>query len=236
MIQRGFPKDLPVRPAHALQLDWWVTQRNFINLWLPEGVMSDGGKVVWFLLRDPTDLRWSHDQGIWESRFAMEGRCEVVARVAPREDGIDLCVRVKNLSESAWPGTHLAVCVQLATAPDFRDPGLERTYFPAPGGWRKFEAGTVKQVYPGGCHFYGVMNSGETAQLDRAEIRVASQCGRWFLSHFFREAVSVGGNCHETICCVHANPVLGPLAPGATKETTGWLRVRNEPVNSPPLQ
>ena len=39
MIKRGFPKDLPVRPAHSLQLDWWVTQRNFINIWMPEGVI-----------------------------------------------------------------------------------------------------------------------------------------------------------------------------------------------------
>jgi hypothetical protein len=56
------------------------------------------------------------------------------------------------------------------------------------------------------------------------------------VSHSFDNAVSVGGNCHETICCIHANPVVGALPPGETKESHGWLRVRNEPVDAPPLR
>src|SRR5262249_19418884 len=154
MIQRGFPKDLPVRPAHALQLDWWITQRNMINLWLPEGVYSDPGTIEWFLLRDVTDLRWSCGKdGAWESRFERKEHCEVVTRTTEREDGIDFSIRLRNLSPRTWSHSSMAVCVQLATAPDFRDPGLERTFHHTRNGWRKFDSKEVRLAYPGGCHF-----------------------------------------------------------------------------------
>ena len=236
MIQRGFPKDLPVRPAHALQLDWWITQRNLISIWLPEGVFSDAGKTEWFLLRDATDLRWTcAKEGTWESHFALKDRCEIVTRTMEREDGVDFTVRLTNLSSRTWPNANMPVCVQLGTAPDLRDPELQRTWHHTKDGWRKFAPTDAKPVYPGGCHFFGGMRLGEGNDSGRAEIRVASKCGQWHLSHSFDNAVSVGGNCHESICCIHANPVVGELKPGETKESRGWLRVRKEPVHSPPL-
>lgn len=235
MIQRGFPKDLAVRPAHALQLDWWITQRNFINIWLPEGVFADASNCIWFLLREPTDVRWSRDaNGVWESRFTMKDRCEVVSRTREREDGIDMTVSVKNLSREVWPNTYVVVCVQLATAPDFTDARLERTWYHAGNEWRRFDPSSVKKTYPGGCHFFGAMKQGEKVASGRPEIRVGSVCGQWHLAHTFEGATSVGGNCHETITCIHANPVLGELKPGATKEARGWLRVRREPVTTGP--
>lgn len=234
MIQRGFPQDLAVRPAHALQLDWWITQRNFINIWLPEGVFADASNCVWFLLREPTDIRWSCDAGgVWESRFTMKDRCEVVSRTREREDGIDMTVRVINLSRDTWPNTYVVVCVQLATAPDFADPRLERTWHHVNGAWRKFDPASVRKAHPGGCHFFGGMKPEDRATLSRPEIRVGSVCGRWHLSHSFPEATAVGGNCHATITCIHANPVLGALKPGESKAATGWLRVRHEPATSP---
>ncbi|MSR64165.1 MAG: hypothetical protein EXS18_00090 [Verrucomicrobiae bacterium] len=277
MIERGFPNDLPVRPAHSLQLDWWITQRNLINIWLPEGVFSDAGSIEWFLLRDVTDLRWSSAKdGAWESRFAMKDRCEVVTRTTERKDGVDFTIRLTNRSVKTWPNANMPVCVQLATAPDFRDPGLQRTYHHAKDGWRKFAPTDAKPVYPGGCHFFGGMRlraclesaigvptlvgclskrppippKGGTPNgckrlskhtlskgndSGRAEIRASSKCGQWHLSHSFDNAVSVGGNCHESICCVHANPVVGELKPGETKESRGWLHVRKESVNARPL-
>lgn len=223
-----------MRPAHAVQLDWWVTQRNIINIWLPEGVFADDKNIVWFLLRDPTNMRWTSGvDGTLESHCAMKKKCEIFSRTTPRDDGVDLMMRVTNLSDKLWPRTSLAVCVQLATAPDFRDPMLERTYFRAGGSWRKFDPATVKQAYPGGCHFYGGMKPVDDAPVERPEIRVASRCGKWHLSHHFPQAVAVGGNCHETICCVHTNPILETIKPGESKEVTGWLRVRNEPVDAP---
>ena len=235
MIKRGFPKDLPVRPAHSLQLDWWVTQRNFIQIWLPEGIMTNG-ETIWFLLRDVTDLRWSCDaDGTWRSRFEMPGRCEIVTETRERDDGIDFLIHLTNRSQQTWRGAHLPVCVQLATAPDFRDPNMERTYFRKGDQWERFTAADVKPVYPGGCHFFGHMKETGNTTPGRAEIRVASKCGAWYLSHYFREATAVGGNCHETICCLHSNPVVGDLNAGESKQLSGWIRVRNEPVSSPPL-
>jgi hypothetical protein len=236
MIRRGFPDDLPVRPAHALELDWWVTQRNFIRIWLPEGVFSDAGKIEWFLLREPTDLRWDCPRpGTWENRFEKPGCCEVVTRTTEREDGIDFVVRLKNLSARIWPGANMPVCVQLATAPDFRDPGLERTHYHTRTGWKRFDAESVRPAYPGGCLFFGGMRLDDAGDFDQAEIRVASRCGQWFLAHWFENAITVGGNCHESICCIHANPVVGQLKPGEMKESRGWLRLRKGAMDSPPL-
>jgi hypothetical protein len=235
MIKRGFPKDLPVRPAHALELDWWITQRNLIRIWLPEGLFADAGEVVWFLLREPTDIRWSRiADDVWESRFEKKNACEIVTRTSKREDGIDFSIRLTNLSAMTWPNANMPVCVQLATAPDFCDPGLERTFYPGSQGWQKFDPKSVKAVYPGGCHFFGSMKLGDTHAAGGAEIRVASRCGQWHLSHSFENAPSVGGNCHETMCCVHANPVVGMVRPGETKEARGWLRVLNQPVTNAP--
>lgn len=234
MIKRGFPKDLSVRPAHALELDWWITQRNFIRVWLPEGVFADAGEVVWFLLREPTDIRWSQiTDDVWESRFEKKDACEIVTRTTERADGIEFLIRLKNLSSTTWPNANMPVCVQLATAPDFRDPGLERTYHRSGEGCQKFDPKSVKPAYPGGCHFFGSMSLGDKGTPGGAEVRVTSRCGQWHLAHSFENAVAVGGNCHETICCVHANPVVGVVKPGETKEARGWLRVRNEPVDAP---
>ena len=235
MIQRGFPQDLPVRPAHALQLDWRVTQRNLIPIWLPEGVSADG-RWVWFLLREPPPLHWTvGGEAECEGRFELNDRCRVVARTAPRDDGIDLHLQVTNLTPAAWSTVRLTVCVQLAAAPDFRDPGLERTWYHTRGGWRKFDPQKTNRSYPGGCHFYGTDYQPDKSDVDRFEIRVASPCGRWFFSHCFPQATAVAGNCHESFCCVHSDPVFGPVAPGATGEARGWIRVRNESVDVPPL-
>ncbi|MFM1551464.1 MAG: hypothetical protein ACKJSG_18825 [Lentisphaeria bacterium] len=229
IFKPGFPGDLAVRPAHALQLDMWVTERNFIDIWLPEGVLSDDNETEWFLLREFTDLRWQYDaDGGWRSCFEKPGHCSVLATATSRDDGVDLRLQVTNLSDRVWPRTRAPVCVQLAAAPDFRDPALERTCFVAGGSPKAFRADQVERVYPGGCHFYGNM-AGPRPTGDVSEIRVASRCGRWHLAHGFETADGVGGNCHESICCIHADPLLGELQPGQCGEATGWIRLRREP-------
>lgn len=105
-------------------------------------------------------------------------------------------------------------------------------YYLANGRWRKFDPAHVKKSYPGGCHFFGAMKHGDAIRLDRPEIRVASKCGQWRLAHWFEQAKSVGGNCHETITCIHANPELGDLKAGEMKEGRGWVRVRKEAIRT----
>ncbi|NQU11225.1 hypothetical protein HQ590_10570 [bacterium] len=236
MIPRGFPDDLPVRPAHMFELDWFVTQRNQIHIWAPEGVTVNG-RLLWFLLREPPAMQWTAvgTEG-WESRFEVRDRCRVAARELPRDDGIDLELEATNLGPETWQETQLTVCVQLAAAPDFRDPELERTYYHTAPGWRKFDPRRVHRSAPGRCHFYGTDHEPPETRGGRPEIRVASVGGQWHLAHWFREAAGVFGNCQPGFCCVHANPVVGTVPPGATGAARGWLRIRRGAVTEPPLE
>lgn len=232
VIPRGFPQDRPIRPGNSLDLDWFVTQRNLIRIWAPEGITANG-KLQWFLLREPPPITWAPlgTEG-WESRFEIPGRCGVVTRARPRDDGIDLELDATNLGTMPWTGTRLTVCVQLAAAPDFRDPGLERTYHPTPQGWQKFARDEVRDsVPPGRCTFYGTAPAPGTGEAGPAEIRVGSVCGKWHLAHWFCEARGVIGNCQPGFCCVHANPELGTVAPGATATARGGVRVRRGAVD-----
>ena len=226
---RVFQTISPCARRTPCKLDLWVTERNFIDIWLPEGVLSNDDQTVWFLLREATDLRWQYDgAGTWQSSFEKAGQCAVEATVTTRDDGVALQLQVTNLTGYVWPRAQAPVCVQLAAAPDFRDPALERTRFLAADNWQVFRADQVRRTYPDRCHFFGAMGVPEAAGGN--EIRVASRCGGWHLAHYFETASGVGGNCHESICCIHANPLLGELHPGQSGVATGWIRLRREPA------
>ena len=54
----GFPTDWQIRPANYIQLDWLAYTRNFIHIWLPEGV-STGHNTALFILSEETDFHFT---------------------------------------------------------------------------------------------------------------------------------------------------------------------------------
>jgi len=211
----GFPGDWPVRPANFLQLDWQAHTRNFIHIWLPEGVAIPGGDAV-FILREVVDFRFTlPEPELWVVSYeksgviALRGECRAIT------EGVALALAITNLSETAWEETRPGVCVQLAAAPDFADPALERTVSVTDGRLCPMappeHVGLTAHYHP-------------SAPPTENFIAVASRLPGFVIAQWWEgPPISVGGNSHPSIACLHAQPAFGRIAPGETVRREGRL-------------
>lgn len=46
---------------------------------------------------------------------------------------------------------------------------------------------------------------------------------KWVAGHGWDASRVIWGNCHPAVSCIHADPFLGPIAPGETVSTNGVL-------------
>lgn len=212
----GFPGDWPVRPANFLQLDWLAHTRNFIHIWLPEGVATDTGQVL-FILQEVVNYHFTRPEpGLWVQSYEKAGVIALRAECRAVPDGVALALEVSNRGERDWEQALAGICVQLAAAPDFADEALARTFAASSGRlvlMRQPEHRT--QV----THFYQPLE-------DATEnfIAVASKTPGYVVAQWWEgPPASLGGNCHPSIACIHAQPTLGAVAAGDTVRREGRL-------------
>ena len=217
----GFAGDLRVRPAHFFQLDVGIPQRNFIHIWLPEGV-SCGGESLFF-------VPGGEESGSWEigpdgevcCRRQLGQSLSLESAVAETGLGAHLTIRLTNTSEEHLRDVTAQSCVQFAAAPDLRDFDLERTYWRCRGEWRGFEVSRRPQG--GRCLFYSHQES-----VDLPLIVVASGTGPYAAGLIFAGANSVNGNCQGSIGCIHSNVPAVDIPAGETAEVRGLLVIHPE--------
>lgn len=212
----GFAGDRRVRPAHFFQLDVGIPQRNFIHIWLPEGV-SCGGESLFFVPRGEEAATWEiGPDGEVRCRREVGQGLRMESVVAECELGAYLTIRLANSSEQALHGVSAHTCVQFPAAPDLRDLDLERTYWRCQEEWRRFEI--TGRPQGGRCLFF---SHAEPADLPL--IVVASGTGPYAAGLIFQGATSVNGNCQGSIGCIHSTVPAADIPPGATLELRGFL-------------
>ncbi len=203
----GFPGDWPIRPANFLQLDWLARTRNFIHIWLPEGVATDNGQVL-FILQEVVNYDFTRPEpGVWVQSYekagviALRGECRAIP------DGVALALEVSNGSDQDWEHALAGICVQLAAAPDFADYALERTFSPCSGRLCPMRQPDTRA---GVTHFY-------------RPLEPATAPGYVVAQWWEGPPASLGGNCHPSIACIQAQPALGTIAAGTTIRREGRL-------------
>jgi len=209
-LQDGFPGDRRIRPANYVQLDIKATTRNFINIWLPEGLRDADGKGNLFL---PGQVRSFHWDTTPTDGVQVSGEVDGVMRFTGTVDefqfGAAIALTIENVSGKPLRGIHAGVCVQLAAAPDFADFGRQRTFWRRDGRWEGFPDTEEKEG--GLCVFYKPSHV-----PDLPLIAVESSTGPHALGLIGESATTVGGNCHRSIGCIHSHPAAVDLAPGAS--------------------
>ena len=217
-FEPGFPGDWPVRPANSLQLDWRAHTRNFIHLWMPEGISTRSEPAApLFILNEVADYRFSRPQeGLWVQEFTKPGVLSLRGECRDIANGVSLSLRVTNFSGRPWEGVIGGVCVQLAAAPDFTDPDRERTFGTADGK-------LIRMGEPRGFQGLTQHFSPATAPTENF-ICVESREPGFVLAQWWEgDGRFVGGNCHRSITCIHAPPDFGDIGPGQSVERTGRL-------------
>jgi len=214
----GFPLDWPVRPANYYQLDYFAHSRNFIHIWLPEGVNPGGTvKQALFILNEEVCYRFTKTApDCWENSFTKPGSVALRGECRNLQDGLALSLELTNLSATDWPGTGAGVCVQLIAAPDFADTELTRTYSVTDGKLHRVGQPESREKL---LHFY----SAKIPPTDNFIAVESTQPGYVIAQWWDSPPVSIGGNCQGSIACIHAHPTFGPIPAGKSVRREGRL-------------
>lgn len=206
------------------------------RLVVPE-LISDAGEAL---------LPWTHPSQEWKidqdsacCSIEIGGTIRMTAEILFGPEKIDIIVRVSNLSDRTWQKVNLFTCFAFYTAPLFHDPDLARTYVPVTAGTWKPIADLFAEHDPGeGPYtFFPVrggpalsdlwvcrkINQNHTQQVSRGAACVVSSCGQWVAGMESSKPAYVFNNRRE--CCVHADPLLGTINPGATVQDMSSVHI-----------
>ncbi len=227
-LPNGFEGNRRLRPGNYVQLDILATTRNFINIWLPEYCSYKGLKKPFFLLSEGVNilrLDTTSTGGISLSSKAGNG-LEFTGTAEEFQYGLYLTVKYHNISDKVLKDVTSSVCIQLTAAPDFRDPGVTRTYWYNDGKWdNNFKKNTVTQKGIVRCDFFRYdLNQGKSLPL----IVVESPNSNYAIGLIFRNASKMGGNSHGSTTCIHSDGDTYDIEPGGFAAKEGLLIVHPE--------
>lgn len=181
---------------------------------------------------------WHHPSPNWEieqdfARWSthIEGVAHMEAEVRFRGEQIETWTRVCNLSPRTWEQVSAFICFKYWQAPSFDDPDLSRTFFPVDEGWK-----SVAQLFaehnPGDGPYTFFAVAGGPALGDLWVCRqipqwhpqvvargcgcVISRDGQWVAGMSTPRPAYVFNNRRKR--CLHADPLLGTVAPGESAE------------------
>jgi len=193
--------------------DWWETKYGLVSGVNDSGGNADGDALTNleeynagtnpgefdFLMIDVGEgnLFLLNTGGEWENSFDEPGVLQFRGRCHPIEARMELELALTNDTKQVWHDVHANVCVSLATAPQFADPGLERTFYAAAEG--------LKPVVREGLYEWA-----------HGFIAVASEDGAATIAYGWpvQEKPDRPHVGDPALACVHANPHYGTLEPG----------------------
>jgi len=151
---------------------------------------------------------------------------------------VEARVKVTNLTNRLWKNSNAFTCFFLKQAPLFSDPALDRTFVPIGGRWEKLSdvvradsipQGALTAYEPGGgpdldsLWLLSQIKNRYSGKLDHGSVCVVSSDGRWIAGMTAPQPAYVFNN--PGLPCIHADPLLGDVAPGKTGEGRSILHV-----------
>ncbi len=219
----GFPGDYPVRPANLLQIDWFASTRNMINLWLPEAIGCRNLGTLLFILHEDVGFRFERTaEGHWRHTLVKPGCLSFEAVTKEIPSGLAMELAVTNLGGRDWESADAGICTQFHAAPDFYDPERRRTFYLS-GGKMRMMTGPVNSTAEDACRFYGPTRQDHYPPADAGFIGIASADGHHTAATWWEGAETVWGNAHPATLCIHSDPRFGDVPAGATIRRRGHL-------------
>lgn len=157
---------------------------------------------------------------------------------------IEARVKVTNLTDRVWKNSNAFTCFLLKRAPLFSDPALERTFAPVEGKWT-----SLTEILRGDKSAHGSLTFFEVSggpplnelwvlkeiknryseKLDHGSICVVSTDGKWVAGMTAPRAAYVFNNAG--LPCIHADPLLGDVAPSKSREASSIIHIFKGSVN-----
>lgn len=181
--------------------------------------------------------RWEIGKNRASYRVVIEGVIRAEVEVLFKGERIEARVSVTNLSERVWRHSNAFTCLLLKGASLFSDPQLARTHVPVGDDWKPLSelfretstgnAATFCKV-KGGSHLKNLWVCREITNhcprhLSHGSICVASKDAQWVVGMTSPDPAYVFNN--PGLPCIHADPLLGTIEPGATAEGVSVIHV-----------
>jgi hypothetical protein len=176
--------------------------------------------------------RRSEQGGVERTIRFDEGSVYASARPIGRE--LQLELTVTNGSSQRWLDCWAEVCLRLAPSASFADTNRGRTYGRVDGTWMALKDQPLATPDP--CHnVYRPTPEVEFAercirdwwcddlrvQLDHPLIAVANREDTAVVGIVFQPCAKYCNNLHAHMACIHSDPLLGDIAPGASHTVRG---------------
>jgi hypothetical protein len=163
----------------------------------------------------------------------------VSASATPNENELLLEVTVTNASSRAWLDCFAMVCLRFAPSPSFADTTGDRTFVRTDGTWMRVSETAIKN---GTSHsefqatHYRPVRQNElvqrwtrfrelkiSAELDHPLIATSNRDDTAVIGMLFERPAQHFHNRAGSMACVHSDPLLGDIEPGAGITTRGKI-------------
>jgi hypothetical protein len=217
---------LPDRPSPVSPLDE-------TEAWSLFTVMSMFGLPEW------RTTPWTRDRlgGVTRSLDFGDGR--VSASATPLANELLLEVTVANTSSQVWLDCYAMVCLRFAPSPAFADIRGDRTFVRIDGTWSRVSETGIRNAMSHtefqATHYRPVQSNELVDRWDRfRELEVSARLDHPLIATSNRDGTAVVGLLFErtaqhfhnragNMACVHSDPLLGDIEPGAARTMRGKL-------------
>ncbi len=236
-----------IRDKNAKIKIWPDEQKQTIGFELPELPREVFKIVIPELVSDAEEpiIPWEQPSPKWDidqtsARWSTEIHNTVRMKSEVHFDGEQITARVKltNLSPRSWEKVNAFTCFAYYAAPSFDDPELRRTYFPVNKKWKSVSELFAEHDPGSGPYTFFPVAGGPRLQdmwlgrkipqhhpqvVSKGCACVVSKDGSWIAGMTTRVPAYAFHNRRER--CIHADPFLGTVVPGATIEGISTIHI-----------
>lgn len=225
------------RPAFSLAFTASAAgTSNIIRIDLPETGGTPDRRVSFAPVLGMPPVHWKSDgAGGWMHETETPA-LKAVGKLHFEDDSVVMSLTITNRTDKPLKDFGVAVCLQLASAPPFRDLTREHVFFFADGkpvsfhemekrdGYTSLRALTktnAKREKPG--PHPGFFANISRIIADDGVVCITSPDGAWTLGTLWENARHVFNNPGASLACIHSDPIFPEIAPGETQTAHGWM-------------
>jgi hypothetical protein len=209
---------------------------NIIRIDLPETAGTVDRRVSFAPVLGMPPVHWKSDgAGGWTHETETPA-LKAVGKLHFEDDTVVMSLAITNRMDKPLKDFGAAICLQLASAPLFRDLTRQRVFFFADGkpvsfhemekrdGYTSLRALTktgAKREEPG--PHPGMFANISRIIADDGVVCITSPDGEWTLGTLWENARHVFNNPGATLACIHSDPIFPEIAPAETQTARGWM-------------